>query len=366
MCPYRAAALAFTLPALACQSLPTTDEARWLVDVQPVVRIEWDSDIDGYDLHDVRAAIRLADGRIAVVDGGSAEVRWFDPDGAFVGRLGGDDVFHRIQDAVRGRGDTIVVRTMDPAIVRVDGQTSAVVDRVALPPALPAGPCESASGTVSPDGSLLVRIGAVYGRSCPPYPEGLRRTSVTLARYHPVTGSLDTLGVMPGRERSASHSLAFPLDLVVGQSADRLFAAETAGDSIVAMGYDGAPLGVQHSGLERVPVEQDVIDRAAARRNPPEVPSKYPRFASLFPDREANLWVMAYPRQEDGWGSWRPDWVVGNGADWAVLDPAGRRIARVRTPPGLQVLEIGGDYVIGVIRDGNLESVRMYTLRKQT
>ena len=62
---------------------------------------------------------------------------------------------------------------------------------------------------------------------------------------------------------------------------------------------------------------------------------------------------------------WRPDWKVANAVDWVVLDAAGRRVARVRTPPGLFVLEIGEDYVIGVVReDMGIESVRMYTLHR--
>ncbi len=78
MYPLRAAALAFAIPVIACQSIRPTEEERWIVDATPTTTIDWDSDIDGYDLHDVRAAMRLDDGRIVVVDGGSAEIRWFD------------------------------------------------------------------------------------------------------------------------------------------------------------------------------------------------------------------------------------------------------------------------------------------------
>jgi hypothetical protein len=155
--------------------------------------------------------------------------------------------------------------------------------------------------------------------------------------------------------------------MVVGPSADRLFTAETGSDSIVVTQYDGTRLGVLRSGLERDAVPQDVIDRAAAQRYSPEVPSLYPHFARLLPDRTGNLWVMAYPRIEAGNSYWHPEWGVSNGADWVVLDPSGRRIAQVRTPPGLRVLEIGDDYVIGVVNeDVNVESIRLYAMHKQT
>jgi hypothetical protein len=59
-------------------------------------------------------------------------------------------------------------------------------------------------------------------------------------------------------------------------------------------------------------------------------------------------------------------WVVDpEGADWIVLDQQGRTVARVRTPPGVMVLEIGSDYILGLSRDElDVESVSLYRLQR--
>ena len=292
MDPYRTAALAVVLPAMACHSAPRTDEALWIVNPAPSVRIDWDADIDGYDLHDVRAAIRLDDGRIAVVDGGSAEIRWFDRDGVFVGRHGGDSIFHRIKEAVRAAGDTITVRTLDPAIVRISVGTGAIASRVALAPAM------NGMGWLSPDGSLLIPSDGPSD----PGSDSAGASTVTMARFDPATETFDTLAVIPGGERPHGRRLAFPCVLTVGQAPDRFFAAGICDDSIVVSRYDGARVGVQHSGLERKPVPQAVVERASARPYPPEVPAEYPRIARLLADRTGHLWVMAYPQVDADWG----------------------------------------------------------------
>jgi hypothetical protein len=48
---------------------------------------------------------------------------------------------------------------------------------------------------------------------------------------------------------------------------------------------------------------------------------------------------------------------------WTVFSPEGRALGSVVTPPGLRVLEIGRDYVLGVWQDElDVEYVRMHRL----
>jgi len=50
---------------------------------------------------------------------------------------------------------------------------------------------------------------------------------------------------------------------------------------------------------------------------------------------------------------------------WTVLDPVGRALARVSTPPRTRVLEIGTDYVLGVTLDElDVELVTLWRLRR--
>ena len=48
-----------------------------------------------------------------------------------------------------------------------------------------------------------------------------------------------------------------------------------------------------------------------------------------------------------------------------VYDTEGRLLARVATPPGVEVLEIGADYVLGITRDElEVERIVLHTLTR--
>ncbi len=252
---------------------------------------------------------------------------------------------------------------MDPAIVRVDGQTGAILDRVTLPPAIPADSCISVSTSLSPDGSLLLRLAAMYWRPCAHPPEGIWRRPETLARFDPVTGVIDTLGVMPGTELKGSRQIQFARGLEFGQTVDRLFVGDTGADSIVVMRLDGTRLRVLHTGLESAIVPQEVIEKLASSRFPREASDRYPGFTRILPDRHGNVWVMAYPVREGNNGASAGGAI--EGYDWVVLGPDGGRVAEVRTSPALTILEIGEDYLIDVVSENmGIESIRLYTFRK--
>jgi hypothetical protein len=71
-------------------------------------------------------------------------------------------------------------------------------------------------------------------------------------------------------------------------------------------------------------------------------------------DPDGNLWVLAYTRPGDERRS------------WTVFAPEGRALGTVETPPGLRIMEIGADYVLGVWRDDlDVEHVRMYRLDRE-
>ena len=59
----------------------------WLVDTQPAV-VVGDGRSPDHELNRVRAAVRLADGRIVVANGRPLELRIFDSSGVFLGRTG--------------------------------------------------------------------------------------------------------------------------------------------------------------------------------------------------------------------------------------------------------------------------------------
>lgn len=62
----------------------------WQVGAEPLVSIGVVEGEEPYQLHDASSSVRLPDGRLAVVNGGSAEVRFFDREGRFLGSFGQD------------------------------------------------------------------------------------------------------------------------------------------------------------------------------------------------------------------------------------------------------------------------------------
>lgn len=80
----------------------------------------------------------------------------------------------------------------------------------------------------------------------------------------------------------------------------------------------------------------------------------YPAFEEIVGDRAGYLWVREYR-------------MFGEGpAVWTVFDPEGRIQGLVETPPGLDVLEIGEDYVLGLVADDlGVEYVQLWALSRE-
>ena len=70
-------------------------------------------------------------------------------------------------------------------------------------------------------------------------------------------------------------------------------------------------------------------------------------------DSELNLWVEDFRTTSEA------------PADWSVFDPDGVWLGRVTLPEGLEIYEIGADYVLGRWLDGmEVEHIRVYDLSK--
>ncbi len=79
----------------------------------------------------------------------------------------------------------------------------------------------------------------------------------------------------------------------------------------------------------------------------------YPAFSVIRADAEGRIWLADYRAPEE------------ERRLWTVFSPDGHALGRVQTPDGLNVLEIGSDYVIGLIRDDlEVEHVRLHALRR--
>jgi hypothetical protein len=88
--------------------------------------------------------------------------------------------------------------------------------------------------------------------------------------------------------------------------------------------------------------------------NLPPPPRTYPAYApDIHVDDDLNLWVRESARP----GQQR--------SDWSVFSAGGEFLGTVLMPPGIDVLNIGADYVLGLQRDElGVEYVRKFRLRR--
>ena len=79
------------------------------------------------------------------------------------------------------------------------------------------------------------------------------------------------------------------------------------------------------------------------------LPETKPAYGRLLADTEGNLWVSAY--DDEG--------------TWTVFDAEGRLLGTMEIEGDVRVVEIGGDYLLGVWRDDlDVERVFLYGLLK--
>jgi hypothetical protein len=377
-------ALALLASAAACGDAAVARESagppQWRVSAEPVVSIGVADGDPHYQLYNVAAATRLPDGSIAVLNQGSQSVSVFDRKGTFLrtaGRKGqGPGEFEAPSWAGRAGGDTLAV--WDARLKRVSffrASTGEYVRGVTVNEAN--GMFPAIVGRFG-DGSLALDVGPdVFAMSRGE--RGLRRDPVTLRRVTPDGRTAGVLATFPGTEVFVSDHGASgfawddapfgrPSYSAVGGT--RLYVADGGTGEISIYSLTG-----QRTGTLRTPfsgwrigsddTEQyrraklDPIVDASRRREvqaaleAAPVPGVAPSLGGLRVDADENVWVQAYPRPADTERS------------WMVLSAAGAPIGAVTVPGGLQVMEVGAEYLLGVRRDElGVEKVEMYSLAR--
>lgn len=329
-----------------------------------------------YQLYLVRDVHRFPDGRLAIANGGSNEVRFYDAAGEYLGAVGGQGdgpgEFQSLASLWARPGDTLWAYDSRHRSFTVIGPAGSFVET------LPFG-----GGDVFRFPAGVFADGAVLGQALQVFRAGQARSG---AQRAPVEITLSApgkwreetvLGEWPGSEMfvSSTSDLMAVRGLVFGR---QLFAAVS--DDRAAVGTNDARsfrLLARDGTLERIsrvagpldPVPDGAFDRYAEEvfAAPDgehlremwagmfeEMPrhDTYPAFEAMRADAAGRVWLADYrgPGDEARW--------------WTVFDSDGRMLGRVRTPDGLRVLEIGTDYVAGVVTDElEVERVRVHALR---
>lgn len=343
----------------------------WRVGEAPEVSIGTQEGDESDMLFLVSDATMLADGRIVVANAGSSELRVFSADGQYLAVWGGEGEgpgeFSGYTPEVVSRwpGDSIAGEDMFSAQLHIfdgDGNHGRTVT-------LPDG-FQSLMG-VMPDGTVLVKPSTVFGLAFGAGP--LARKDQDFAFLLPGGEVRASLGPQPGEEWFVSTSAPAATPHPFGRSTvaavwgDLAVVAPTDRYELRAYRSDGTLARIVRRGHELTrPTQADVDAWIQGRlaELPEERRERYqaqtgmmtpveffPAFGDVTSDPAGSLWVQEYPLpgEEDN--------------VWTVFDSEGRIQGFVETPLGLDVFEIGEDYVLGMTFDENdVERVQLWSL----
>jgi len=323
----------------------------------------------------IGGATRFSDGRIAVLEQLTAELRFFDSAGVHLSTVGGfgegPGEFRHARALVRLAGDTLAVWDVRDQSINLFSSAGGFLSKKRLyDPALFRGvewswSCSSRLPTLS-TGAILrcaVEPGITEGPA-EAASQGLHRRAIRLVAVPRSLGHLDTLGVYLGPEHYVlalggggivDGAPPFPSEthVAVGLHPSRFYVAANPEYSIEVWDPEGTlvrRLGRRNArrrptadeirqGWERAlaNVSDDLKPRVRAIS---PVPDLLPAIRGLAAGPDGELWVKRGPV------------FTGRGrAVFDVFDPSGRYLGEVTTPYDIDLQEVGRDYLLGTRTD---------------
>jgi hypothetical protein len=358
---------------------PWSEGEGWSVASEPLLEIGVFSGAEEYQLMDVSAGARQADGDIVLADAGSGTVRLYRADGTFAALLGGSGggpgEFRDPTQIVIDSSDGIAVwddaawrvTRFDPDgdFVGVQGFGMGDVAALTQPPFYPA------SGRLLADEELLVRlvekeVASKGGKSASVSVQAGGRARDGLLRIAADMSGAELVMELQGEEtviveapwgpQPIAPPLARRARIAVQPGVARFCAGDQEEARVTCLDPEGRqvfinwvtdPLPVAEGDPEvqewRAETEEiylQKLGRGDVTRflDLVPVPEFRPPYSALILDTEGNLWVERGP-------------VPGEGAiEFLLFDPSGLLRGPVLVPP-VRILEIGDDYVLGVARD---------------
>lgn len=363
---------------------PAGSRLGWRMGPEPTVTIGEVEGEDPYLLQWVRSAFRLSDGRIVVANGGTHEIRVFTATGVHLLTWGGQGQgpaeFGNLSRAAPWPGDPIVAwHSGNYGVSFFDGHGT-----FGHSFGLRGGPNQRwrrRPVAVRPGGTIVsVR-------------DERERAAIEVEIPDGEGGLHGSLGRRPNHEVITARGpgghteqvpAAYSSELVTAAWGDLVIAGPNKPYEMRAFRADGTLARIVR--CEHVPVAPTEADRQAfleeqkARYRTgvdattglatPEsfleetiwpflesftLAEHFPAFSTVLADAAGHLWVREYdlPREED------PVPL------WTVFDPEGRVLGFFETPAGLDILQIGEDFIVGRARDEfEVEYVEVWPLER--
>lgn len=358
---------------------------EWHVTTEPEVELGVVNGSLPYQFESIAAAYILENGRIVVADRGARQLRWFDHSGQHVrtvgGRGRGPGEFSLLTSVVRLPGDSLLVHDRSNqriAIIAPDGEIARLTSTTLIP-AL--GPRSAVIGRMS-TGELVATI--VHYPDFVVYRSGYIRDTL-LVTVTVVDGlQADTVLQIPSTESVAFENKdRGDRGLTIRDRFSHEAHVAVWGDLIVSGTGEEFELRVvdiggrlrsvfRRSDASPIPVKGALVEaylRSVAER---EDPRSVQLVAEQLAHFEDDRWAPAYGEVivDDLGYLWVSDYTgparTATALEWTVMDRDGIIVARVRTPAGLKILQIGSSYVIGSVRGAlDVEYVRVHSLARR-
>jgi len=362
---------------------PELGARGWALSQTPTLSI---GTLDGdtlYQFFQVTGSVKLSDGRIAVTDNGSHQLRVFAPDGTFLtsfGREGeGPGEFRHILVMGTVGADTMVVLDGRQRRVSRFHPEEGFLGQAMLPEE--AGVAMHSNGMFG-DGSVVFGGGVNFGGGGGTPDEGYERLTnpfysvsldgggITHFGEFPGTEVIWTTGFYNGEESLAAAFLHFGKSPRAMARGDRLVLGTRDRYEINVFDPSGGLTRVIRLQIQPVAVTTEHLDRLLDERlarqpDPdlaPQIRSGFrdtpnaetlPAFEALLLDSEGYLWVEDYLL---------PGALL---RSWTVFDENGAPITRLSLPSDNRVMEIGEDFVLARFEDElGVEYIQVYPLTR--
>jgi hypothetical protein len=352
----------------------------WKVAEAPLLDVGGEG--SGPPLYKVTGAARLSDGRIVVASAGTNEIRIYSPEGKLLSRVGrageGPGEFQSLFWVGTLPGDSIATWDVGLSRLSVFSPTGEFVRSTS--PAGSLGILPRAVGVL--DGGRVVLVTGSGAGSLDMSGKSVQRDSITILVLGPAGEVSDTIGRFPGTEKVALGSpqegllvrpLPFGKSTVTAVQGDLVFVG--TGDRYEVSGHepgvgllaiiraDRNPMPVSEADIEGYQRELVTLGGegdAKANRQQERLlatapyPKTMPALTGILSDVEGSLWVQEPQKPGDDAGSL-----------WTVFSPDGEARGTVRLPDGLDVEQIGRDWVLGIrLDEDDVEHLLLYQLKK--
>ena len=354
------------------------DSVRWHIHSQPLLDLVRSGDGPEHLFYRVGGMARLSDGTIVVANMGSREVRWFTPEGLFVGAVGGHGEgpgeFDNLQQ-IELAGDTVLALDFDETLALfAPGPRLVRVLRTRH---------DNRSVHFLGDGTFVARTLLAWSEAY-----GQLRDPEALLLYDLEGKPGDSIAQIPGAEEYVAEVLSarplFPKRSVLYTRGGRIFTGSADamqveqlaadGDIVRILRIPGYPLELAEAQVEaerearlNMPLPLGMTLPPPLRQAIEDMPSPEtrPAYDRMIVDPAGAVWVRHFVAESEkeaanGNAGSADGGQSGDAArhaatsrpeTWLVFSASGEWLGDVELPPRFRILNIGSDEVLGIRSD---------------